>query len=77
MTWNYRVIRSKDPDGEYYYAIHEVYYNNNQEPDSWSRDAIRMFEYSMSELEEEFGRLRKAMSKTVLEEFEGKLVEVE
>jgi hypothetical protein len=29
MSWNYRVVKSKDDDGEEYFAIHEVYYNKD------------------------------------------------
>ena len=33
MSWNYRVIRSREPNGEFYYAIHECYYGVDRLPD--------------------------------------------
>lgn len=33
-TWNYRVLYSKEHDEEYF-AIHEVYYNDNKEADGY------------------------------------------
>jgi len=35
-TWNYRVISAYCGNGEFEYAIHEVYYNEAGEPTSWS-----------------------------------------
>lgn len=29
MTWNYRVVRHISPSGEEWYAIHEVFYQEN------------------------------------------------
>jgi hypothetical protein len=29
MSWNYRVVKEKDADGENIYSIHEVYYDEN------------------------------------------------
>lgn len=28
MSWNYRVVARKDTDGDEYYGIYEVYYDN-------------------------------------------------
>lgn len=36
MTWNYRVVRRKYPDGEVLYQMHEVYYDNDGNPDGVS-----------------------------------------
>jgi len=35
-TWNFRVISAYCGNGEFEYAIHEVYYNEAGEPTSWS-----------------------------------------
>ncbi len=49
MSWNYRVIYhppskymvgEKEFDRQEYLAIHEVYYNDNDEPDSMTIDEI-------------------------------------
>ena len=32
MTWNHRLVRFKNPDGEYYYKFMEVYYHDDGTP---------------------------------------------
>lgn len=39
MGWNYRVLRHKHEDEEWF-AIHEVYYNDKGEPDSCTVDPV-------------------------------------
>ena len=77
MTWNYRVIRHKEPDGEYYYQVHEVYYDNQGEINGWSTNASIVYGDSYQDLRHDMLMHRKAFDKPVLEEFEGKLLEVE
>lgn len=36
MPWTYRVMRQTCPSGEPYFGIHEVYYDGDQPPHSWS-----------------------------------------
>ncbi len=36
MTWNYRIIRHK----EGHFALHEVYYDDDGNPDGWTQDPI-------------------------------------
>lgn len=43
MTWNYRIIRKTQRyhgRATRYYDIHEVFYDKNGKPDSWSEDAV-------------------------------------
>lgn len=36
MSWNYRVIKHRAPNGETYYGLHEVYYGRKRgEIDGW------------------------------------------
>jgi len=35
MTWNYRVLKSKDGEDDWY-QIHEVYYDENDNVKSWT-----------------------------------------
>jgi hypothetical protein len=40
MSWNYRVMKRKNESGEYDYGIHEVYYNEEGEVISWTRESL-------------------------------------
>jgi hypothetical protein len=74
MSWNYRVIRGGDPGGVYY-AIHEVYYDADGEPNGWCEaDALAD---TRDDLFSVLERMNEAAKKPVLEVREGKLVEVE
>ena len=65
MSWNYRVIEFDDPDEGAWVAIHEVYYDEDGNPDSYSEDpAIAMStNRSLVWLLDQF---REALSKEVL-----------
>lgn len=43
MKWNYRVVRTRDPDGDVYLGIHEVYYDDNDKPESATAHPSRVF----------------------------------
>lgn len=36
MHWNYRILLHPDD----YYAVHEVFYNEDNKPDGWTEDPI-------------------------------------
>jgi hypothetical protein len=76
MTFNYRVIRKTYASGETDYAIHEVYYNDKYDIESWSEDAICAIGDDLSELNTDVHRMLSALTKPVLEEVDNKLVEV-
>jgi hypothetical protein len=40
MTWNYRVVKVLKSNGDVEIGIHEVYYNDNDQPDSMTRDMV-------------------------------------
>lgn len=35
MSWNYRVVRHTAPNGEEYYGLHEVYYDQHGNVELW------------------------------------------
>jgi hypothetical protein len=39
MGWNYRIL-AHEHNGEIYLQIHEVYYNENNVPDSYTQNAV-------------------------------------
>jgi len=70
MSWNYRIIFSNDT-----YAIHEVYYKNNNII-SWSENSISPMGDSIKELSEDIKNMKKAFDLPILQEINGKLIEI-
>lgn len=55
MTWNYRLLRhpkAKNANPEYYYAIHEVFYNKKGEPVGWTENPIDIGSEDPSEIKD-------------------------
>ena len=80
MHWNYRVIRSQqDRDAEAVYAIHECYYETpgDKIPTSWTEQPADLLSETRSGLLLVMSKMAGAVGKPVLEERDGKLVEVE
>ena len=50
MTWNYRVLYHKHAQPEPYHALHEVFYDDNGRPNSYTRDPIDVTAESEQEL---------------------------
>lgn len=40
MTWNYRIVKYKNAPG---WGVHEVYYNENQEPFAMTEEPCRFY----------------------------------
>jgi hypothetical protein len=62
MSWNYRMI--EDSHGGY--AIHEVYYDNDGKPHSWSLHASPVYGETLEEVKSCLNMMRAAYSKPVL-----------
>lgn len=39
--WNYRVFK-KQIDGKTSYGLHECYYDDNDKPDGWTENAVKL-----------------------------------
>lgn len=78
MSWNYRVIRATDPDGEDFFAMHECFYDGPESaiPESWSAGPVRVTAETPDGLSWVLEQMKVARTKPVLEERDGKLVEV-
>lgn len=90
MSWDYRFIRTKftifntesnsEELMEYYYSLHEVYYNEDGTISGWSENPINFFDrmeeldFHPSEFEWFFSKVKEAYAKPVLIEINGKLV---
>jgi len=69
MVWIHRVIRHKDTDGSYYYAIHECFYHKPTDkiPHSWTEDEISPIGESIESLLKTLQRMNVACQKPTLE----------
>lgn len=65
--WNYRVVRKQgNPQDEFYYEIHEVYYKNDK-INLWTEKAIVPFGLSVKELQNTLRQMIKDSKAPVLE----------
>jgi hypothetical protein len=65
--WNYRVIKSIDDSGESTFAIHEVYYGDNNQPIACTENPVGIISESLEELTKEFNIIKLALEKPFLE----------
>ena len=66
MGWNHRVMKSKDGEDDYY-QIHEVYYNNKGEPDSWTTNGVTVGAESVEGLRWVLEKMLESLDKEVLD----------
>lgn len=66
MPWNYRVLHTIE-DGDEWYAIHEVYYDNEGHPVSVTAEPEPALGDTLEDLEEDLRWQLKALSEPVLE----------
>ena len=68
MGWNNRVMRRecKGYDEEWF-EIHEVYYDDNDEVEGYTKDAIAPGGHSIEELRRELERMLACLDKPVLD----------
>jgi len=73
MHWNHRVIRHKndkklsDISEEYWYAIHEVHYDDQEEPVSCTSDPIQIIQEDLAAIKWEVDKIKEALEKPILD----------
>ena len=69
MSWNHRVIRHVDDkdEGEEWFSIHEVYYNDDLEPTSCTKDAIAPLQEEMKDLKWELEKMLECLEKPIID----------
>ena len=78
MSWNYRVIRSWEANGELYYAIHECLYEGGDRlPHSWTASAASVSGETHAELLTTLQQMHRAVLEPVLEQCDERLVEID
>lgn len=64
--WNYRVIKRTLNDDDEQYAIHEVYYDDDSQPTSWSTDPDNAWGETKEDLIEVLKMQQDALEKPIL-----------
>lgn len=71
MSWNHRIIRHIEQrthmDDGIYYAIHEVYYDEDGKVNGWTEEPIRIMEESLDDLKVTLQRLIESLDKPVID----------
>ena len=66
MSWNHRVVKN-EKDGEVFYAIHEVYYDDDGNPHSITENPIPAFGKDITEITHNLIHMMSALTKPVLD----------
>ena len=67
MSWNHRVMRTREPDGTYYHAIHEVYYREDGSIKAWTADPVHPGGASLKELHRDLVLFERAFTRHILD----------
>jgi hypothetical protein len=78
-SWNHRVIRHQEPDGDAYYEIHECHYDKRGDaiPRAWTESAVSVGSDTRAGLFWVLSVMTEAVGKPVLEIVGDKLREIE
>jgi len=75
MSWNYRVVKGKCDDGEEYFGIHEIYYNDDGSIRLVSEDQQPVAAETLEDVKSVLQMMLDCLSKDVL--IEGEIVFVD
>lgn len=67
MTWNYRIMKRKNSEGDYDFGIYEVYYDDNGKVKGWTEDSMTPVCSSSDDLKYEMKVMMRAFEKDTLE----------
>lgn len=78
MTWNYRIMRRREANGERTFEIHEVYYGRDDRfVVGWSKEAIAPLGTTCTEVHQDLVKMMEAFNKPVLDYETGRPIEPE
>jgi hypothetical protein len=64
--WNYRIMKRKNDEGQFDYAIYEVFYDDNGKVTGWTKDPLTPICGSVEGLMEELKIMMVAFDKETL-----------
>ena len=65
MSWNHRILAHKDGD-EMYFEIHEVYYDEDGKPISYTADGANVGSESLDGIKWVLNKMKECVNKTIL-----------
>lgn len=65
MSWNHRLMAYEDGD-EYYFRVHEVYYDKEGKPDGYTQEGVTVGGNSLEELRLVLYRMGLCLDKPIL-----------
>lgn len=66
MSWNHRVLKHVDVEGNETFMIHEVYYDHDGKPCMYTMNGVTPYGETLIELREEIKHFMSAFEKPVL-----------
>ena len=70
MSWNYRVVKNYHVEGEEYFAIHEVYYDDDGNPKACTALPVAFLGNDIADLKAVLDMAKQACDKPVLDYYE-------
>jgi len=65
MTWNHRVLAHKDGD-DWYFQIHEVFYDKDNIPESYTKDGISVGAEDLEGITWVLDKMKECLNKPIL-----------
>jgi len=65
MSWNHRVLKSKDGDDDWF-QIHRVYYDQYNKPNGWTKKGVTVCGNSIDDLRFTLNKMLEALDKEVI-----------
>lgn len=66
MHWNHRILAHQSLNGDIYFRIHEIHYNDNNEPTGYSNGVLGVEGESIDDINWTLEKIYQALKKPVL-----------
>lgn len=66
MSWNHRILAQKQPNGDVYLQIHEVYYDENGLPNGYTKNPVSVGGEDLKAITWTLNKMLEAKKKPVL-----------
>lgn len=65
MTWNHRILAHETKDG-FFFQVHEVYYNKDYNPISYTENAVSIVGNNLDEINWSLDKIKECTNKPIL-----------
>lgn len=67
MKWNHRILAHKEPGGDIFFLIHEVYYNETGIPETYTVKGAKIGGYDMNGIKWSLKKMEECLKKPILD----------